>query len=261
LPVDRLLARRRAAFRADVAGDVTFTLSAVAFKTTGEGRQARTTFEKTEIPVLLGDVVVSALKFPGKNVLFDGGPGSGSNPAGSLSITAFPVDDGVSSTKEEPYTCPTFALKMVNGQIANQETAYGKAPEVSKAEWVVGFQRAQTLSSIVVYEDPAGPAPAGEEVKERATPRYGIDVCTAGGQWTRLGQVVDNTQLINIFPCPTNAIIAIRYIWASNYDNVSRGRGDGAVRGMQFEAYSVEDVGSIIQDKLESDTGDLPTLD
>ncbi|MHC4718013.1 MAG: hypothetical protein ACYS5V_13655, partial [Planctomycetota bacterium] len=67
LPVGRYLTRRRVAFRADAAGEVTLTLRAVEPRKTVGARRGRRnrdvrTYEgvpASEIPVLLGDLVVS----------------------------------------------------------------------------------------------------------------------------------------------------------------------------------------------------------
>ena len=239
LPLAGSLSRRRAAFRTDAADEVTLTLRAVVPQTTGEGRGARTTYDKvSETPVLLGDVVVSALRFAGRNVVFDGGPTSGANPAGNLACTGFPHQDGANN-EGFPIKRPDFALQLVNGVIANQETAW--VGGVDSADIVVGFKSPQKLSAIVIYEDATGPVPSGESVRERATPRYFVDAQGAAGQSVRLGHVFDNTQLVNIFECPPFPITGIRYVWASRFDGAFKGASDGAVRMAQFEAYAAED--------------------
>ncbi|HUT59351.1 MAG TPA: PQQ-binding-like beta-propeller repeat protein [Phycisphaerae bacterium] len=258
LPLGRYLARRRAAFRADAAGEVTLTLRAVLPHTVGEGRKATMTYEKAPpcgIPVLLGDLVVAAVRFPGRNLLFDPGPTSRSTPAGTLTFTAFPWNDGDSSTSDSPVNNPVAALRLVSGVIANQETAWGEAGRVDKAEVLVRFKSRQTLSAIVIYEDASGPAPSGDRVRERATTRYGIEVRNAAtGEWSRLGHVVDNTQLINIFECPSFDINQIRYTWAGRHDH-DIGRTDGAVRMAQFEAYRAGDALDVDDLLNEKDDG------
>ncbi|MDP6353629.1 MAG: PQQ-binding-like beta-propeller repeat protein, partial [Planctomycetota bacterium] len=96
LPIGRYLTRQRHAFRADTTGKVKLTLQAVLPLTTGEGKKAKTTYENaaaSKIPVLLGDVVVSAIRFPGRNLVFDGGPGAGTEPAGGLTCMVYPWRD------------------------------------------------------------------------------------------------------------------------------------------------------------------------
>ena len=244
LPLGRYLARRRAAFRADAAGEVTLTLRAVLPHTVGEGRKASMTYEKappSEIPVLLGDLVVSAIRFPGRNLLFDAGPASRSTPAGALTCTVFPWNDGDSRTPDSPVNHPVAELRLVNGVLANQETAWGEAGRVGKAEVLVRFRSPQKLSAVAIYEDVSGPVPGRDGVRERTTMRYGVDIRNAADrQWSRLGHVVDNTQLINIFPCPSFEVDRIRYTWAGRHDG-RLGRTDGSVRVAQIEAYMAGD--------------------
>jgi hypothetical protein len=257
LPLGPALARYRAAFRADAAGEVMMTLRTVLPQTKGEGKKARTTFDKPgETPVLLGDVVVAALRFPGRNLLFDGGPSARSKPAGALTCTGYPHQDG-SNTAKVPFTRRDTALRLVNGLLANQETAW--AGGVDAADIVVSFTKPQSLSALVIYEDASGPISGGESVRELATPRYSVDAITAKGESIRLGLVHDNTQLINIFPCPTDAITGIRYTWASRFDGVFKGLSDGTVRMAQMEAYEAggaldtEDLLNVKDDDLKID--------
>ena len=257
LPLGPALARYRAAFRADAAGEVMMTLRTVLPQTQGEGKKARTTFDKPgETPVLLGDVVVAALRFPGRNLLFDGGPSARSKPAGTLTCTGYPHQDG-SNTEKVPFTRRDAALRLVNGLLANQETAW--AGGVDAADIVVSFTKPQSLSALVIYEDASGPISGGDRVRELATPRYSVDAITAKGASIRLGLLHDNTQLINIFPCPTDAITGIRYTWASRFDGVFKGLSDGTVRMAQMEAYEVggildtEDLLNVKDDGLKID--------
>jgi len=244
LPLGTHLTRRRAAFRADTAGEVTLTLRAVLPHSVGEGRKARTTYENapaSEIAVLLGDVVVSAIRFRGRNLLFNGGPMARSTPAGTLTCTVFPWNDGDSSTSDSPFDSPVAALRLVNGVIANQETAWAKAGSVDKAEVLVRFRSPRKFSAVAIYEDASGPVPSGDSVRERTAMRYGLDVRNAvSGQWSPLGRIVDNTQLVNIFAGPPFPIDQIRYTWAGRHDQ-DQGRTDGAVRMAQIEAYMAAD--------------------
>ncbi|HUS47679.1 MAG TPA: PQQ-binding-like beta-propeller repeat protein [Phycisphaerae bacterium] len=244
LPLATHLKRRRAAFRADAAGEVTLTLRTVLPHTVGEGRKASTTYENaptSEIPVLLGDIVVSAIRFRGRNLLFNGGPMARSTPAGELTCTMFPWNDGDSSTSDSPVDSPAAALRLTNGVIANQETAWAKAGRADKAEVLVRFRTPRKLSAVAAYEDASGPVPDGDRVRERTAMRYGLDVRNAvTGQWSHLGHVVRNTQLINIFEGPAFAVDEIRYTWAGRHDE-DQGRTDGAVRTAQIEAYMAAD--------------------
>ena len=254
LPIRTHLARHRAAFRADVAGEVTLSLRAVVPETKGEGRNARTTYDKTSTtPVLLGDVVVSAIRFPGRNVLFDGGPASGSKPVATPVCTGYPHQDG-SNSEKVPFKRPDTALRMVNGVLVNQPT--GWAGGVDTATIDVGFNRPQKLSVIVIYEDASGPMPAGDRVREVTSSRYRIDV---DGRPTQPGQVFDNTQLINIFECPDHAVSGIRYTWAGRFDGNFKGLGDGVAHIAQFEAYAAED-GLDVEDLLNVNDDGMPDL-
>jgi len=246
LPLGSYLSRHRTAFRADAAGEVKLTLRAVlpsktAAKKRGRRAQDVWTYEKpaaSEIPVLLGDVIVSAIRFPGRNLLLDGGPAAGSKPAGTLTCTGFPHRDGTNSPKI-PFSRPDASLRMVNGVIANQDTAWAGAGGVDRAEVRVSFNKPQPLSAVVIYEDASGPVPGGKGVRETTTMRYAVSVRNAAtGQWSPLGQVAANTQLINLFPCPSLNVDQILYVWAGRHDAVHRGRTDGAVRMAQIEAYA-----------------------
>jgi len=249
LPLGRYLTRRRAAFRADAAGKATLTVRAVLPRKTVDkrpGRNARevSTYEKVPasgIPVLLGDVVVSAIRFRGRNLLFNGGPAARSTPAGELTCTLFPWKDGDNRTPDRPSNSPLAAMRLVNGVIVNQETAWGKAGSVDKAEVLVRFKSPRKLSAVAIHEDASGPVPSGESVRERTAMRYGLDARNAvSGRWSRLGHVAGNTQLVNIFEGPAFPISQIRYTWAGRHDN-DLGRTDGAVRMAQIEAYSAAD--------------------
>jgi hypothetical protein len=150
---------------------------------------------------------------------------------------------------------PVAELRLVNGVLANQETAWGEAGRVDKAEVLVRFKSAQTLAAIVIYEDASGPVPSGDRVRERTTTRYGIEVRKAAtGEWSRLGHVVGNTQLINIFECPSFEVDRIRYTWAGRHDH-NIGRTDGAVRVAQIEAYRAGDALDLEDVLNEKDDG------
>jgi len=128
---------------------------------------------------------------------------------------------------------------MVNGVIANQDTAWAGAGGVDRAEVRVSFNKPQPLAAVAVYEDASGPVPGGKGVRETTTMRYTVSVRNAAtGRWSPLGQVAANTQLINIFPSPSFNVDQILYVWAGRHDAVHRGRTDGAVRTAQIEAYA-----------------------
>jgi hypothetical protein len=184
---------------------------------------------------------VSAVRFAGRNVLYDGGRGSDSSPAGEPICTATPHRDGSNKPKADPVR-PGAASRLVNGVIANQETAWAPAAAVDRADVIVKFKKPRKLSSIAIYEDASGPVVSGGKVRERTAMRYRVDIHDAStGRWVPLGHVVDNTQLVNMFACPPVNVDQIRYTWAGRHDDTILGRTDGSVRTAQIEAYAVAD--------------------
>jgi outer membrane protein assembly factor BamB len=252
LPVDTQLMRRRFAFRADANDDVTVTMRAVV----PGGAKSRKSYEQAEVsacPVQIGDLVVASMKFPGRSVLFDGGPGSRSKPAGTLVCKMYhPAADNTTSAYTEEI--PSVGLRVVNGLIANQPTEWGKTLALDTADLATGFKTPVALSALVVYEDLTGPVPSGENsVRERAAMRYAVEVCNEKGQWERIGGVSENRQLVNIFLCPAYPIKGIRYVWGGRLDDELM-RTDGFVRMAQFEAYATEsdiDVDNLLNVKPE----------
>ncbi|MEI6147608.1 MAG: PQQ-binding-like beta-propeller repeat protein [bacterium] len=249
LPVDASLKRRRFAFRADADDQVTLTLRPIMPVAPGDKKGDRS-FDKVEvskIPIAMGDVVVSAMNFPGQNVLFDGGPSARAKPYGTFECTLYPMSDGKNATVKITVKKPGVALQLVNNMIANSKTDWdpiaGQRKEgvVAYAEAVTQFKSGCGMSAVVVYEDISGPVIGdGGSVRERAATRYSVDVHKVGGDWVRIGTVIDNTQLVNVFPCPEAKLDGIRYVWAGRYDDQDRKRTDGFVRTAQIEAYATD---------------------
>jgi len=244
LPLSRHLVRRRAAFRADESGDVTLTLRAVNPVQTGEGGNARLTYENgdpIEAGLNIAEVIVTAIGFQGPNLLFDGGLAAKTEPLGTLACEVKPWTGGNSTLRHQPWPCPQAALRCVDGVLADQETLWTKEATGSDVDWADGrvkFKRPQTLTSIAIYEDNTGPVPSGSGVQERTAPHYAVYVREAKTrQWRRVGHVVDNTQLVNIFECPPVPVDEIHYLWAGRRD---AGRIDGFVRMAEIEAYADE---------------------
>jgi hypothetical protein len=242
LPLGRTPARCRAAFRADAAGTVTLTLRAVVPQAVGEGKAARLTYAsaaRSPAGLLVGDVVVAALEFPGRNVLFDPGPPAMAKPLGVLTCEVKPWTGGSSLVRHAPYPCPQAAGRCVDGVLANQESAWTREATgegVDHANGRVRFRQAVTLSAIAIYEDPAGPVPAGTGVRETVAPHYALYVREAATrQWRCVGVVTDNTQLVNLFPCPPVPIDELHYFWAGR---TAADRIDGPVRLAELEAYA-----------------------
>jgi WD40 repeat protein len=268
LPVDSTLVRRRFAFRADQSGDVTVTMRPIMPAVITERNTTRRTFDKVEtstIPVVIGDVFVSAIRFRGRNVLFDGGPSAGSKPYGAFDCMLYALSDGNSATEEVNVKSPSVGFQLVNGAIANNKTIWAKISgrpegELAYADAVAQFSKPSVISAIAVYEDGTGPVINGASVRERTAMRYAVEVSNKSGQWSRIGVVTGNRQLVNIFPGPTNTITGIRYVWAGRHDDVDLNRTDGFVRTGQIEAY-VEDMGLDFDDIMKTDKGDILNLD
>ncbi|MDA1088435.1 MAG: PQQ-binding-like beta-propeller repeat protein [Verrucomicrobia bacterium] len=261
LPVASDLKRRRFAFRADQNDEVTLTMRPIVM----DERREIDGVEIGKIPIVVGDLVVSAMQFPGKNVLFDGGPGSNTEPYGTFDCTLYALPDGVSATREIDTKHPDVGLRLVNGTIANHKTDWDS---IARKEGVVAYAVAAThfdrpceLSAVGVYEDISGPVFKSDSVRERSATRYSVEVHKLKGGWVRVGTVIDNTQLVNIFPCPEGQIDGIRYVWAGRYDDMTRNRTDGYVRTAQIEAYmSADDIDMKELLDVESDS-DLNIMD
>jgi hypothetical protein len=268
LPVDSTLARRRFAFRADQSGDVTVTMRPIMPAVITERNTTRRTFDKVEtstIPVVIGDVFVSAIRFRGRNVLFDGGPGSSAKPYGAFDCMLYAVNDGNNATVEVNVKSPSIGLQLANGAIANNKTIWAKISgrpegELAYADAVAQFSKPAVISAIAVYEDVTGPVINGASVRERTAMRYAVEVSNKSGQWSRIGVVTGNRQLVNIFPGPTNTITGIRYVWAGRHDDVDLNRTDGFARTGQIEAY-VEDMGLDFDDIMKTEKDDILKLD
>ncbi len=268
LPVDSSLARRRFAFRADQSGDVTVTMRPIMPAVVTERNTTRRTFDKVEtstIPVVIGDVFLSAIRFRGRNVLLDGGPSSSAKPYGAFDCMLYALSDGNSATVEVNVKSPSVGLQLVNGAIANNKTIWAKISgrpegELAYADAVAQFSKPSVISAIAVYEDVTGPVINGASVRERTAMRYAVEVSNKSGQWSRIGVVTGNRQLVSIFPGPTNTITGIRYVWAGRHDDVDLNRTDGFVRTGQIEAY-VEDMGLDLDDIMKTDKGDILKLD
>jgi hypothetical protein len=251
LPVGRFLARRRAAFRADQSGEVTLKLRCVGPRDVGDAKKPRMTYEQTApsaVGLLVAEVMVVAMDFGGRNLVFDGGPTAKSKPAGDLHCTVKPWSGGDSSVRTQPYSCPQTALRLVDGVIANQDTAWTKdvrGGAVDYAEAWVRLKGPQQVRSIVIYEDNSGPIAVDSGVSETVAPHYAVYVREARSkQWHRIGHVVDNANLVNVFACPSVDIDEVRYFWAGRND---ADRTDGFVRMAELEAYSADDFADILE--------------
>ena len=245
LPLGESPARRRVAFRADEAGEVVLQVRAVE---PGEGKGAG--FKDavaSDAGLVIAEPFVGSLGFQGPNLLLEGGPQGKRSAAGDLVCSVKPWTGGSSLVRSAPFPCPKSALQMVNGRLVGDETAWGPAvtaADVDSATGVVRFKKPRSLTAIAVYEDPTGPVVTPAGVAERASSRYGLFVRRPGRRdLIPIGHVVDNTNLVNVFPCPPEPIQEIHWIWAGRTDT---DRTDGPVRMAEIEAYGEE-----LEDLLE----------
>jgi outer membrane protein assembly factor BamB len=244
LPLTDRLACRRAAFRADESGEVMLTLRAVEPGASDEGHKAQATYAQaapSPAGLLVGEGFVGAIGFKGLNLLLEGGPKARRQPVGDLECTVFPWTGGSTLVRTQPYPCVQSALRMVNGRIGDEDSAWGPSASgsaVDRATGVVRFRKPQTLTAIAIYEDNTGPVLSGDGVLEKTASRFGVYVRKAGAKdLTYVGHVTDNTQLVNVFACPSVPVSEIHYVWAGRTDS---GKTDGPVRMAEIEAYADE---------------------
>ena len=265
LPLTDRLARRRAAFRADESGEVMLTLRAVEPGASGEGHKAQAAYAQaapSPAGLLVGEVFVGAIGFKGLNLLLEGGPKARRQPAGDLECTVFPWTGGSTLVRTQPYPCVQSALRMVDGRIGDEDRAWGPSAsgsDVDRATGVVRFKKPQTLTAIAIYEDNTGPVLSGDGVLEKTASRFGVYVRKAGAKdLTYVGHVTDNTQLVNVFACPSVPVDEIHYVWAGRTDS---DQTDGPVRMAEVEAYSDETASVLdgLEGGQEEESGRLGT--
>jgi len=206
--------------------------------------------------LVIAEPFVGSLGFQGPNLLLEGGPQGKRSAAGDLVCSVKPWTGGSSLVRSAPFPCPKSALQMVNGRLVGDETAWGPAvtaADVDSATGVVRFKKPRSLTAIAVYEDPTGPVVTPAGVAERASSRYGLFVRRPGRRdLIPIGHVVDNTNLVNVFPCPPEPIQEIHWIWAGRTDT---DRTDGPVRMAEIEAYG-EELEDPLEELLEGSTAD-----
>ncbi len=233
LPVGTTLARRRMAFRTEGETDVTLSLRVVVPTEKAEGQRRQKTYEPSELskmPMLIGDTVVAALRFQSRNLL----------KPGMLECELHRWGGGDSTFKRWTWNAPRRALGLVDGLIGNQETKWQEAQDTVTGTSVIhatakaAFKRAETISAIAIFEDNRGPVPTADGMHEMASMHYGLYV-----NGRRVGYVVGNTNLVNIFTFPPVDTRTIEYFWAGRE---FAERTDGMTRMAEFEAYSTEDV-------------------
>ena len=286
LPLSSHLTRRRAAFRADESGTVTFTLRAVEPRPTSDTKQPGLTYDSatpSDSGLLAAELVVAAMNFGGRNLVYDGsakttlerdtpkataqrldsaaGTGTTGNakPVGNLTSLVMPWTGGNSTLRHEPYPCPLTSLRLADGVIANQETAWttlARGTGIDRAECRVRFKTPQEVASIAIYEDNTGPLADKHGVKERTTARFAVYVHDAvARQWRPAGVVVDNQQLVHVFACPAKKIDEIHYFWAGRNDSA---KTDGLVRLAELEVYSADELSGVLGNDIDGLLEDKP---
>ena len=260
LPVGEKPARRRVAFRAERSGTATIVVRGVEPATVGEGRKARKTYDKpaaSPARLAVDDTVVAEIRFPGRDIIFDGGPKSGSQPLGDVVCKVTRWTGGDSTVRHEPYPCPAAALRIVNGRLDDAEAVWtkeAKGDEILSAEARVTFSQPQTISAVAVYEDVSGPVPRGVDAAETATPRFAVFAKEAkSGRLLRLGVKFDNVSLVNVFAGPDVPVDEIVYMWAGRESTTI----DGFVRPTEIEVYAGDDLDSVLDEPLETGADDL----
>jgi len=256
LPVGETPARRRVAFRAERSGTATIVVRAVEPVTVGAGRAAKKTYDKpvaSPARVAVDDTVVAEIRFPGRDIVFDGGPKSGARPLGDVVCKVMPWTGGDSAIRNEPYPCPAAALRVVNGRLDDADAVWTKEVQgdgILSAEARVKLTKPQTISAVAVYEDVSGPVPRGGGVAETATPRFAVFAKEAkSGRLLRLGAKFDNTSLVNVFAGPDVPVDEILYLWAAREATAI----DGFVRPTEIEIYAGDDIDSLLEEPLEND--------
>lgn len=250
LPIDTLLTRRRMAFRTGTETQVTLSMRVVVPTKTGEGRRAQLSYapgETSEMPMLIADTVVAAVKFRSGNFL-KGDEGqlevlssgqTGQQRRGWIECTFHRWSGGSSLFKKWTWKAPQRALGMCDGLIGNQETKWQEARDAVTGTSIriatadIVFKEPETITALAVYEDNRGPALRGNAVQEMTTAHYGIYI-----DRQRVGYAVNNTNLINIFTFPSVKTKAINYVWAGREFTWMT---DGMIRTAEIEVYSTEE--------------------
>jgi hypothetical protein len=257
LPLGRPATRRRLAFRAARTGTATLTLRAVEPATVGEGRKARLSYDQpvaSAVRPVIEDAVVAELRFPGRDIVFDGGPKAASRPLGTVTASVVPWTGGNSTIRSAPYPCPAAALRLVNGRLEEPDPVWtneiaGEA--VARAEARVRLAKPQTIAAVAIYEDPTGPVAAGSAVRETVAPRFGVYAKEAkSGRWRKLGSRFDNASLVNVFAGADVPVDELLYVWAGRDDAATL---DGLVRLAELEVYAGDELDELLDEPLESD--------
>jgi len=269
LPVGRKLTRRRMAFRTDKETQATIRFRVIVPTKRGEGRRAHLSYgppKESQMPMLIGEVVVASMKFQSRNFLYNPSQGDlttrkGPPAKGEIKCSVKPWRGGVSYIRWQPWDAPKSALRVADGLLGNQETKWQETRDVStgtavhSANAYVKFKKLEPINAIAIYEDNRGPVPSGKGVKEMATRHYGVYIHEAeDSRWRRVGYVAGNTNLVNVFTFPAVEIDQIHYFWAGRPFS---GTTDGMVRMAEFEAYSTEAGEFDIEEPMDEGEGEF----
>ena len=252
LPIESRLTRRRMAFRTENDREVTLSMRVVIPTTQGEGRRARKTYEPSQLsamPMLIGDTVVSAMKFQSRNFLKVPERSAGAlaagdeapSPRGWVELMFHRWSGGSSQFKKWRWEAPQRALGLVDGVIGNQETKWQEARDavtgtsINYATAKVTFEKPETITAVAIYEDNRGPSLSRNSVKEMTTMHFAIYI-----NKQRFGYAVNNTNLVNIFTFPAMKTKELQYFWSGREFT---GRTDGMIRTAELEVYSTEEAG------------------
>lgn len=129
-PIARYLKRMRMAFRTENERSVNLSFRAIEPAEIGKGRRRRLTYEQPKLssmPVLIGETVVSAIRFRSRNILRQRGPeleeeDGAENLVADIVCEITPWRGGVSYERWQPWRCPKTPFRITDGTIANQET-------------------------------------------------------------------------------------------------------------------------------------------
>jgi hypothetical protein len=250
LPVGQTFARRRMAFRTEKETQVSLAMRVVVPSKPDKGGRGALSYEPGEtspMPMLLAEPVVAALKFKSRNFLraakLDAEALStgteGPQPRGWIDLIFHRWSGGDSTFKKWTWKSPMRALGLVDGIIGNQETKWQEASDavtgtaINYGTATVTFKNPETVTAIAIFEDNRGPLPSADSVREMTTMQYGLYV-----EGRRLGYVVDNTNLVNIFTFPAVQTRNIVYFWAGReFSSLT----DGLIHTAEFEVYSTEE--------------------
>ncbi|MBI2192483.1 MAG: hypothetical protein HYU36_10920 [Planctomycetes bacterium] len=257
LPIGNLLTRRRMAFRTGESDrEVAFSLRVVVPSAQGGYSKAET----SPMPMLLGDLVVAAMKFQSRSFLHEERQalsGSAPNARGSVKCEVAPWSGGANLKHWWPYEAPQLSFRVVDGLLGNQDTSWHETKGcpggggVAYATASIAFKKPEKLVAIAVFEDNQGPSVSGGGVTEWLSPFYAVFIHEAKtGSSRRVGYVINNTNLVNVFTFPAVEVDTALYYWAGRDFVHVHG---GTVRMAEIEAYGTEEGELELEKPVEED--------